>query len=286
MFLGISSLVYAYTSLFMIKDEYRSLRRMLSGGWTNEKLSPFLFAPAVVFAVLNFINIVIAKLLEKVFFDYGYSLNSVFFPILFLSFLSIFISRKILGKNIITVYAIISEFKNLYTDSSYIVEKSFFEERLIKLIFPKLAFNIIKDFKLIKRKYRLQSLFVYFSFIVFLVQSRYEHSFFSEIITVLLVYYIVFKPIYALYYPPLELNLNKIFFLSPREFYISKFTASFFYIFPFLLFSIIFSFYFGKIYWLLYPILFFLHIFIVYFFKNLFLSLFSSSLFILLYLFI
>jgi len=286
MFFAVSVFVYGYISIFITDDSYSNVRKGLSGGWTDEKLAPFLFAPAIVFTVLNFANIVIAKLLEKSFFEYQYSISMIIFTLLGVFAFLIFKGRQLLSVNLLTNYAIISEFKNLYVDGSYIVEKKFPEESFIKKIFPDLSFNIIKDLKLLKRRFRLQSLFIYFSFIaIILIQNKIleEKILF---IAYFLLYLIVFTPVFKLYYPPMELKYkSSIYAISNKDIFISKLVASFIYLLPLFIYSFIFSIYYNKFELLLLPVFFIIQTTVIYFISNKLLSDFSTKILMFLLLF-
>jgi len=257
MFFAVSVFVYGYISIFIVDDSYANIRKGLSGGWTDEKLAPFLFAPAIVFTILNFANIIIAKVLEKSFFDYQYSISTIILVLLATFIVLIFKGRALLSKNLLVNYAIISEFKNLYVDGSYIVEKKFREEKFINKFFPRLAFNIMKDLKILKRAFRLQSLFILSSFVAFMILENQVIANNILFIAYFLLYLIVFTPIFKLYYPPIELKYrSSIYAISSKDIFISKLIASMIYLLPLLVYSFIFSIYYSKLELLIFPVLF------------------------------
>lgn len=269
MFFSIAVFVYSYISIFIIDDDYKSLRKSLNSGWTDEKLAPFLFAPAIVFAILNFANIIVAKLLEKSFFDYRYSITTIAPTLIIIFLFLIFKGKKILAVNLLKNYAIISEFKNLYADGSYIVEKTFIEEKLINKLFTRLSFNIMKDFKILKRAFRLQSLFIYFSFIVFITLETAVLSSNIKFIAYFLLYLIAFLPIHKFYYPPIELKYRStIYAISNKDIFISKLVSSLFYLLPLIIYTFIFSIYYHHISLLIFPIFFIIQTFIIYSISN------------------
>lgn len=278
MFFAIAVLVYSYISIFIIDDGYQSLRKGLSSGWTDEKLAPFLFAPAIVFAVLNFANIIVAKLLEKSFFDYQYSLISIIFVMLIIFSFLIFKGKQVLSINLLKNYAIISEFKNLYMDTSYIVEKSFFEERFINKLFPDLSFNIMKDFKILKRAFRLQSLFIYLSFIAFIILETTVLNTSVKFIAYFLLYLIAYLPIHKFYYPPLELKYrSSVYAISNKDIFISKLVSSFIYLLPLIIYSFIFSIYYNHFSLLIFPVFFIIQTTAIYLISNRMISGFSLN---------
>ncbi len=269
MFFSIAVFVYSYISVVIADDNYSSVRKGLSSGWTDERLAPFLFAPAVVFAVLNFANIIVAKLLEKSFFDYRYSLTSIIVTLLILFAFLIFKGKQILSLNLLKNYAIISEFKNLYADGSYIVEKTFFEERFITKLFPKLSFNIMKDFKILKRAFRLQSLFIYFSFIAFIILETATLTSNVKFIAYFLLYLTAYLPIHKFYYPPIELKYrSSIYSISNKDIFISKVISSFVYLLPLIIYTFIFSIYYRHFALLIFPVFFIIQTIIIYFLSN------------------
>jgi len=245
LFIVLALFIYGYASIIMMNDDLKTLRNNISGGWSDEKLAPMLFAPAALLATINFINIILSKAIEKLFWSETISFLG-FIAIVAIIMIIIFVKgKKYLTYYLKRVYATISEFHNLYIDGSYNIEKGFKEEKFLNKFFPKDNFLILKEFKILKRRFRLQSLLIYLTpiLVYLLFTNLIETTSLKKTIILIFVYLILILPIIKLYYSPFEYKHKKtIFPIKTYRIIKAKIIASLLYSWPLILSLIIFGF--------------------------------------------
>jgi hypothetical protein len=244
LFIVLALFIYGYASIIMMNDDLKTLRNNISGGWSDEKLAPMLFAPAALLATINFINIILSKTIEKLFWSETISFLG-FIAVVVVVVVVIFIKgKRYLTNYLKKVYATISEFHNLYIDGSYNIEKGFKEEKFLNKFFPKDNFLILKEFKILKRRFRLQSLLIYLTpiLVYLLLTNLIETTSFKRTIILIFIYLILILPIIKIYYSPFEYKHKKTIFPIKRYRIIkAKIIASLLYSWPLIISLIIFG---------------------------------------------
>jgi hypothetical protein len=242
MFVSLSFFIYGHTTRVMLDPDYNQLKKAISGGWTDPQLAPLLFAPAVLFASVNVLNIIVAKTLESIFFE-DYVSRVLLYIILASLIPLLLLGKRVLVPNFKKVYAQIEAFKYLYTDGFYQIEKGFFEERLLNM-FPSLSFIAIKDLKVFKRKFRLYVLFSYIvPVIIFIIAySDFLGNGFRLNLTLFFIGFIAIVPVIRFFIAPVEPRfLIKSLPIGKSRSLISKFVIVGFYAIPYLVSGVIFQ---------------------------------------------
>ncbi|MBN2693247.1 hypothetical protein JXR93_01170 [bacterium] len=229
--------VYAYTTKFILDDSYDSLKKILSGGWTDPKLSPFLFAPAIIVAVVNIIHIFVAKAIEGL--NNNYLIKEPLYITVILTSTALIYGIRVFPKYVRRVYAFINNYQYLYDSGSYKIESSFWEERFLiffinlfnKKEYKKLKIEnrliplIKKDISILKRKYRIFSLLTYlFSIILLFIFIFMKTITIKTEIFILISIFLLLIPTYFFIF--LDAELKFLYPIEKKDLFISKLLVS------------------------------------------------------------